>query len=76
VTTIRENRLWDWWESLSEEQRIGARAVGRGPTPNWMVITLARNGVILAAAYWPDTQRGPASFQVPADVTEFVDARS
>jgi hypothetical protein len=41
-----------------------------------MVITLARNGVILAAAYWPDTQRGPASFQVPADVTEFVDARS
>lgn len=73
--TIRESRLWDWWESLTDEQRTGAHLVGRGPTPNWMVITLARNGVILAASYWPDTNRRPESFQVPDDVTEFVDAR-
>jgi hypothetical protein len=76
VVTIREGRLWDWWESLSDEQRVDARLVGRGPTPNWMVITLARNGVIRAATYWPDSLSGPASFQVPDDVTAFVDARS
>jgi hypothetical protein len=43
--------LIGWWQTLTTGERTAALEVGNDSTPAWMVKSLAKAGVVVAAAY-------------------------
>jgi len=69
----REGNLRRWWDALSPDDRVQARASLDGYLPRELVLSLTRAGVLVASqAYWTSVQSGPSGFPVPADVAEFI----
>ncbi len=69
----QEGNLRRWWDALSPDDRVQARASLGGHLPLKLVSSLTRAGVLVASeAYWTSVQSFPAGFPMPEDVADFV----
>jgi hypothetical protein len=66
-----------WWATLSDDQRRQALTVAVGTAlPTWMVVTLDRNGIVVAPMWTDDgPPRTPDVFFPTHELLDFLDGQ-
>ncbi len=64
----------EWWESLSSGTRRRIAEDPHGFVPADLIAEVSQAGPLVAGTYWPDMSTGPAGFELPSRVQEWIDA--
>ena len=67
-----DDRIVDWWEDLSTEQRAAASDITGTIAPPWLVVSLTQAKVFVPGTQWANTDG--YEFRIPPPVQEFLAA--
>lgn len=65
-------RLDQWWTRLRPGTRDRLQSEPDGPVPSDLVAEVVAAGQFVMGAYWPSTSTGPASFELPESVKQWI----